>query len=479
MAALQGFVGGAYETASRVLAGERCINMFPELVPQGNKARSALMPAPGLPTFAELGQSPGRGIFAHAGRLFTVFGNTLYEVASNGTATSLGTVAVDGNPATFDTNGDAGDQLLVTSGGSGYLLDLNTSAFTTPLASGSSQCGQIDGFFVSLNASTSTFRLSDSLNGSTWSALQVAQRTSASDPWTAMMVARGEIYLLGNKTGEVWYNAGLPTFPFARRPEGFFQTGIAANFSITRFMGSIAWLGRNEHGNPAVYVMDGYTPLAISTPAIDFLIQQFEDAVGISDAVGWSYSREGHHFLIVTFPTSNRTLVYDGVTSKWHERGKWDSDGAVFLEYRPVFHAACFGKNLVCDSASNKIYSLSSTTFTDVGGDELIRLRQTPHTSHENKLIYFNYAELECDRGVGNTNAPGDDPVIGLRVSNDGGVTFGDSRMRKLGKRGKSETRVRWEGCGAGRDRVWQLWQSDPNAARWFSFYFDAAPGAH
>lgn len=479
MPALQGFVNGSYETQSRILAGERCMNLFPELVPQGNKARAALFSAPGLPTFAEVTEAPGRGIFAHKGRLFTVFGRTLYEVAANGTPSALGAVAADDNPVTFDTNGDGGNELFITSGDKGYVFDLGTSVFTTPLASGSTQGGQLDGFFVSLNASTSTFRLSDALDGNTWSGIQIAQRTSASDPWIAMIVARGEIYLFGDKTGEVWYNAGLPTFPFAERPEGFFETGIAASFSLAKFAGTIAWLGRTDRGRPAVYIMDGYTATPISTPAVEWAIQQYQDAVGISDAIGWSYDREGHQFYVLTFPTSKRTWVYDFTTQKWHERGKWSQEAGDYVEYRPVFHAACFGKNLVCDSNGSKIYSMSSTTYTDVGGSELRRMRRMPHTSNENKRIYFPWAELECDRGVGNANDPGSDPLVALRYSNNGGGTWGASRTRNLGKMGKDDTRVRWDCCSAGRDRVWELWQSDPNPSRWFDFYFDAVAGVH
>lgn len=116
MPALSGFADGAYEGQSRIVAGEQSINQFPELVPQGNKARSALYPCPGLPTFATVSDTPGRGAFAHDGRFFAVFGRTLYEFDSTGAPTSRGTLAVDGNPATFDTNGDGGNQLFVTSG---------------------------------------------------------------------------------------------------------------------------------------------------------------------------------------------------------------------------------------------------------------------------------------------------------------------------------------------------------------------------
>lgn len=479
MPPLPGFVNGSYETASRVVAGEETINLFSEAVPQGGKARSALLPAPGATEFASVNDSPGRGAFAHDGRFFAVFGRTLYEFTSAGVATARGTVAADGNPATFDTNGDSGGELLVTSGGAGYVLDLVTNVLTTPLATGASMCGQLDGFFVSLNGATSTMRISESLDGATWSGTQIAQRTSASDPWIAMIVSRGEVYLFGDKTGDVWYNAGLSPFPLAARPEGFFQTGIAAVFSLSKFQTGIAWLGRTEAGNPAVYQMEGYTPVKISTLGLDWLIQTFDDAVGIEDAVGWSYSREGHDFYVLAFPTSNRTYVYDGTTQKWHRRAYWDTATGEWLEYRPQFHAHCFNKNLVLDNDSFKVYSLSSTVYTDVGGAALRRERILPHVSAENKRIYFGPTELECDRGIGTGAGQAADPVVALHASNDGGMTYGVSRMRNVGRVGTYTTRVRWDQCGSARDRVWKLWSSDPAPTRWFDLYVNPTVGAH
>src|SRR3990167_1362188 len=479
MPSLPGFVGGSYERPSHIVAGERTINCFPEPVPQGGKARGALVPVPGTPTFATLTDAPGRGIFAHDGRLWAVFGRTLYEIDSAGTPTSRGTLAIDGSPATFATNGDGGNELMVTSGGSGYILDLATHVLTTPLASGSSQCGQIDGFFISLNNATSTFRISDSLDGSTWSGVQVAQRTSESDPWTAMIVVGGELVLIGNKTGNVWYNAGLPTFPFAERPEGAFQRGIAANASLARFLDSVAWLGIDEHGQLGVYVLDGYTPRKISKPGLEYLIQQFNDDVGVADAVGWTYAREGHEFYVLTFPLAGRTFAYDALTQQWHERLYWDQAAADYTNYRPIFHATCFGHNLVCDSAGNRIYRFSSTVYTDVGGTALRRARRCPHLANEHKKMYYPLVELECERGVGNAVAPGDDPLVALRYSNNGGRTWGASRTRQIGAKGEYDQRVRWEMCGHGRDRVFEVWQSDPVSSMWFDLLVTAQPGVH
>ena len=470
---LPGFVGPSYESYSKILAGERSINLFKENVAtdQG-KARSGLVSAPGLVTFATVDDTPGRGLFHEDGRLFGVFGETLYEFTSAGVETALGTVIEDDNPAQMTTNGDGGNELHIVSGDSGYIFDLVSSAFTTEVTD-VTMCGQIDGFFVDLDANSSTIKISESLDGLTWDATQIAQRTAASDPWIAMLISRREIYLFGGKTGEVWFNAGNSPFPFAQRPGAFFEIGIAARFSLCRFGSTMAWLGESAQGAGVVYWMNGYTPNPISNPAVEKVIQTYRDDGGISDAIAWSYEREGHQFYVLTFPTQGKTWVYDAATGEWHERGRWNSLENAFVAYRPQFHANAFGKNLVCDNQSGTIYELSSTTYTDVGGSVLRRERRTPHLSDENRRLFFDYFELECERGVGLASATvqGYDPLVALRYSDDGGQTFGAERTRSLGKRGVHDQRVRWDCCGSGRDRVWSVSCSEPVPFHIFDAY--------
>ena len=71
----KGFVGPAYEAQSPIFASERTINMYAEFAEVGGeKSKAALYSCPGMPSFATLGDTPGRGIFSEGGRLFVVFG---------------------------------------------------------------------------------------------------------------------------------------------------------------------------------------------------------------------------------------------------------------------------------------------------------------------------------------------------------------------------------------------------------------------
>ena len=472
------FVGGTYESASAIAAGEECINFFSEQVPVGGKTRSMLVSGPGITTRATSTEAPCRGLFQEDGRAFGVYGATLYEISSTYVFTSRGTITNDGNPVTMDTNGDAGGELFIVGGDTGYVFTLATNVLTTEVTDVTFG-GQIDGFFLALDHDTSTLKISESLDGTTWDGTQIAQRTAGSDPWHGMTVIRREAVLIGEYTGEVFFNNGASPFPFALRPGSFFEVGIKAHWSLARFGTTCAWLGQTRRGGTAVYWLNGYIPEPISTPGIEWLIQSYEEDGDIGNAVGWTYDREGHSFYVLEFPTQNKTLVYDATTNQWHRRGLYSSNDNDFLTWRPRWHCKAFDRNLVGDGGGAGLYSLSSTVYTDVGGAALRRVRRSPHLSAENVRLFFEYFELECDRGVGTTVGQGVDPLISLRYSDDGGKTWSDARTRELGALGKYDTRVRWDMCGSGRDRVWEISVTDPVAVRIMDAFVGVTRGIH
>ncbi len=58
--------------------------------------------------------------------------------------------------------------------------------------------------------------------------------------------------------------------------------------------------------------------------------------------------------------------------------------------------------------------------------------------------------------------SPGGDPQVMLRCSNDGGKTWGSEVWRSAGKAGEYSRRIRWNGLGSGRRRVFEVVMTDP-----------------
>lgn len=453
---------------------ERCMNLYPQRV--GKKY--ALYPTPGLTTFVEAPESPGRGIFSQSvlgtERAFAVIGTRLYEFFADGTTANRGTVATDRYPATMVTNGDGGGELFITSGNEGYVLNLTTNVLSNPV-SDVTFGGMIDGFFVALDSATSTMKISDLLDGATWDPTQIAQRSTAPDPWLAMLVKYPRIWLLGEHTGDVWYNAGTAPFPFAPISGVQIPYGIGAPFSLVAVGPAIMWLTHNQNGEGQIVEALGYAPTVVSTEPIEWAISQY---ARVDDAVAYSYQDQGHEFYVLNFPTANATWVYDRTEGLWHERGSWNATTGEFSEWGPQFHTHVFNQHMVLHSGNGSIYQQSINAFTDADGEYIRRMRVPPILEKEHTRLTIDRLELLAEPGLGLTTGQGVDPQVVMAMSRNGGKTYSNERTRSSGEQGDYDARLVWHRCGSGRYPVPKFTATDPVATRWLDLVASVRAGA-
>lgn len=417
-------VGPSNPASSWIADNERTVNLVPTPVEaQGSKPPFPyfLDPTPGFTAFASLGQGPVRQLFSFDGRLWAVGGNTLYEVMGDSTVTTIGTVTLGGVPQ-FACNGKLGDQLLIASGNDAYVFNTSTSAFSKVLTGTAATVVFVDDFFVALDTGNNQFQVSALLDGTTWPGAGVASRSVQADPWQAMIVSHRLLWLIGQTTGEVWYNAGNDADqPFALDQSGVLQFGIAAPASLIEFDNAPVWLAQTKDGIAGVMRFEGYQPKKISSLALD---REMRGYATVADAYAYTMQDEGHLYYILSFPTANKTWVFDAVTQLWHERGFWYPPLNDYQTYRPCCHAVAFGKHLVGDRLSGNIYSVTPASRTS----------QT------------------------------DTPTIMARLSKDGGRTWGYERWESAGNIGQYRTRVMWDRWGMTRDGVWEVAMTDTSA---------------
>lgn len=480
MAVIPFFVGPSGTSQSIIASSERTMNWYPELVPlPGGKNYVVLYPTPGVKTFASASPSPCRGLFALGERAWAVLGNTLYEINENATLTSRGTVAVDAAPVTFVSNGDGGDELFITSGDRGYILDL-TSNVLTEVISAVRMGAFLDRYFLALDPVTSKLRISELSDGLTWNTTQFAQRTAGQDPWESLLVSHRDVWLFGQETSEVWYNAGSSPFPFAPIQGAFLQQGILAPLSAANLDNAPMWLGRSHEGHGIIWRANGYTPQRVSTHDVEFAIQGYARAgKRLSDAVGWVYQEDGHGFYVLTFPSASATWVYDAASHLWHERGSWIAAESRYDAWRAQYHAFVWNRHLVGDRAAGTIFQLANTIYTDAEGAGIRRLRRSAHVSKEDTWIFYSQLKIDLESGVGLVSGQGSDPQVMLRWSNDGGRTWSHEHWVSAGKIGAYRYRARFQRLGRGRDRVFELVVSDPIPARIVNAYLEATAGLH
>jgi len=160
-----GFVGPSYKSSAYMADSEELINFLIEKNETPNAPSPyCLLPTPGFEEVVEADEGPGRGSIQVGASEFFVQGFAFYEY-TGGTLTLRGTLAADANPATLSWNGPAGGQLFITSGDVGYCYDILTTTLTTEIVSGATMGAFLDGYFLCIDATTGTLRLSDMLDG--------------------------------------------------------------------------------------------------------------------------------------------------------------------------------------------------------------------------------------------------------------------------------------------------------------------------
>lgn len=469
MALYRGLCGPSNASPSSIANGERTVNWYPERVESpAAPTEMALMPTPGQDTFMTTTEDvEPRGAYTVAGRAFAVIGIGFYETYADGTYTRHGTVLMDANPATISYNGTAGGQLFITSGGTGYCFVLATNVLTVVLAGKATQGGMLNARFLAFDKVTGKVQFSALNDGTSWGATDYFQRTLAPDPWMAMVISPPEIWLIGEQTGEVWYDTGAFPQPFAPIAGAFFKYGTVATFSVAVAGDYIVWLSRGVGGAGSIVGARGYTPQTLGNFAVDTALAQIARSSTLTDGEVLVYASEGHLFAAFSFLSGRSTWVVDlSMGMLWHERGDWNPTLGRYDVWGPRVHMYAFGQHLVGNRAGNGLACLDTTFGSDIHGVGLRRLRIGPPIwATSRQRLTVDRFELKADTGLG-TSGQGADPQVMLRTSSNG-RTWSSERTASAGKIGDFGRRIVWTRCGSS-EKLWmpEITVSDPTPWR-------------
>jgi hypothetical protein len=412
-----GFIGPSSTSQSRNADCQQTMNFYLEMLEsQQGKSAAALYPTPGLKLFSALPESPVRGQYQFGGRAFAVAGVSLYELMADGSYVNRGTVRNDGKPARMTANQN---QLLVCSTGNVYLLTLATNVLTTQTMLGPVfDVAYCDSYFIALLKNK--FQISALLDGSSWPGLQVVEPSVFPDDLVAFVVDHRELAIAGPKQTVIYQNTGSTSIFDPIGAGAFLEMGSAARYAAAKLDNTVYWLATDERGAITAQKMQGYSPQRISTHAIEFAWSGYAT---VADAVGYSYSDQGHGFWVLYFPTADKTWVFDVATQTWHERGFWNAPIAKYNAHRSWNHQYAFGKHLVGDWKTGNVYEMSITILGDLS-DVIRRQRIAPVIAFENKRIQFDSFELDLETGLGPMPPfPGiDTPTATVLQADDGSL---------------------------------------------------------
>lgn len=435
---------------------QRLLNCYAQFSATG-KSAVALVTRPGLADVYDYGSSPARGVYASGD---SASGYTIWAVHFNvltalgpggGPATFIGMLNTTQNPVWITGNGR---QIFLTDGVSGYIYDI--AAMTFHLLSGAEgwtvkiprAVTYLATYFVVMDAEDGSYFISDNFNGLSWSSLDQQFAETDPDGLVTIIADSGELWLFGSRTIEIHYNSGAADFPFTPKLGATAEWGTPAPFSVSKFDGTLAFLGQSPQGGLRVFRMQGYTPQRISDDGIEHELSTYGV---VFDAVGFSADYGGHSFYWLTFPTEGKSWVYDGLNNAWFE---CQSDGGRFIgEYA----AGREGATLVTDYRDGRLYEVADTNSD---GSLPIHIQARAQTINENNQeIEHNSLTVVMEQGTGGITS---DAQAMLRWSNDNARTWSHEYWRSLGKIGQYSRRARWNRLGTARSRTYEVRITDP-----------------
>lgn len=456
------FFGGAYRAFSKNLDAQRCINLYLENdESKAGRDVAALRGCPGLDLLTTVGDGPIRGIRTVRGVLYVVSGEEIYSVTAPATTALLGTISTDSGSVSMSDNGS---QVIIVDGSGGYIVTIATGKVAPITASAfpsnPTTVTFFDSFFIVSQGDTQQFWVSASNDGTQWDGTDFASKEGGPDLLVGLIQVDRQLWLFGENTTEVWYDAGGTNFPFARVDGVFVETGLASPYCMVLLDNSVFWVGADQRGQGIVYRSNGYQPERIST----FAIERVLSAQTISDAVAYSYQSSGHSFYVLALPTADMTFVYDVSTKLWHERASYDTTLGKFHRHASNCADYFSGLNVVGDYQNGNIYSYNDDNPTDNGATrKWVRSWQAlPEGANAGKEVFYSNLEIFAETGLGPETGQAATPTVSLKISNDGGHTFPIEQFRSMGLTGQTMHRILFQNLGSSRNRVFELSGTDP-----------------
>ena len=348
--------------------------------------------------------------------------------------------------------------IAVVSGGNPFIINTTAAAVQSypDMDVGSPTCVREHMGYLMFGYGNGDIQATD-LNSTNINTLNRARTESNPDGVVNMVSYQGQLYVMGEKTIEVW---GDPV-----NASGFPLTRIGYHL-VPGLMTAHAVAGwEPEFGHPFIWVgsdatvrqLKGYGAEKISTDDLDRLIASviFPD----DDLDALCYVSGGNAYWQLNGPTW--TWVYELNSGTWHERKTVNSDKSKFTRSVPAF-----GKWLVGSTASTDLLELDHTRARE-GADLVVASMESGPVKDFPQGQRIARADFDFTPGVG--IATGEDPVqtdpsVLIEVSRDGGKTWPVSFVRELGAQAKTERRIFVTNAGLSGDEGarWRWSISDP-----------------
>ena len=438
--------GSAYSPKNN---NSELLNMYVQIEEQGSKSNHVLLNTSGLKLINSVDYTI-YGIYEFLKKIYIVTSDFLY-VSHGGVIANIGPISFD-RKVVFSDNGI--DLVMVAGNGYSYtpstdtLKDMSIEAGWYP----SNTVAYMDGYFIFNRVGTGQFFISK-LYSTEIDPIDWASGESAPDDTIGVYVTSRQLWIIGERTVEVWYDSGDPDFPFTRVSGAVSDIGCANHQTIANIKTAILFVGIDNK----VYMTNGYTPTVISTPSIELHLID-ADRTQLS---AFTYTENGAWFYVLN--VNGTTLVYDPDTAQWHRRkssivDNWKIEGAINI-YEDGSAIGYSGKD---------IHNISINNLTE-NGDRIKREAISLPINDTVNRIRIHEVQLDMEGGFDI------EAKVNLQLSKDNGKTWENSIEATTGAVGEYTRRVRWLRLGQTRDAIFKISTTDAIPIRILSLWIRAS----
>jgi len=436
--------GLSNKSRSPSVSDQERVNLYSEISPDGERGGKITMYCmPGLTGQSNYGANPNRGAWSHGDFKYIVNRDKLWKEANDGTQTELGTLLTSGGLVDMCDNGT---QLMIVDGTAGYILTFASDAFVQvggDFPANPTSVTFLNLRFVCTFAGTGQYYWSAINDGTSWDALDFATEESNPDNLVRVIADNGQLVLFGEFTTGFAGATGNDDAAFGRIGAAAIEFGLASKNSLDKFDQSLIFMSKTRLGGVQVCTLSGYTLQVVSNPDIETLFSKYS---GIDSATGFSFQHQGHSFYQINFTAENISWRYDGRTGDWH---KAESSGGRHRAEIQVNHQ---NRSYVTDYETGNLYLFDPDSLTD-NGATITRKFIGRHLTTGN-VSRFAEIWIDMQMGVGTTTGQGVNPQLMMRISKDGGKTWGNERWANIGQLGDYKAKAKFRRLGRA-DPAW------------------------
>lgn len=326
---------------------------------------------------------------------------------------------------------DNGDYLVAANGGVMIYTD-GTANSAVVIVDGDAPAevthvAFIDQYLLANEVGTGRFHFCSFISApSAWRAVDVYTAESNPDNIISLYVNNRIIYIIGTQSLEFWFNDG--TGPFSRMEGTLTSRGGMSPYSNC-FVNENMFLFDDER---VLVYLNGTSPTPVSIP-YEKTIQELSE---VDDCIMDYVNYIGKRFLIITFPTADRTFVYDVLGQYWCEWTYFD----VGTDSRKRFLGNCY------------VYARSwnQHLFGSFQVDQIMDMRES-YTADNTSVIRFRKTTGFISHGAEDLGKRS--YKLTLRLKRGQGTGNGGNTM--------PYARFRWRDVVEG-DLVWSTWRYIP-----------------